>query len=433
MAVVLPPVVDLADGAEQVRQDPEGFLARCRDQYGSVFTVVMAEGKRITYVLDPHVFQPLLTARQVDFSSISRQSKLRFGLGGMVETEADVRQLSTGLIRALRGRPLRQSIARFEDRMEAVVADYVASLAGEERRTIQDLAARTLIPASVHALFGEGVFDATFVDDFMAFSTSVSTRFAGSDPSLAERGEASERALMDRLERVLEVPAATPVVEQLLAGILDRPDLAREDRLRTLVMLMWGSMVNLVPSSVWMYASLLGESDLVAALRAEQVAGDQTLGASIAAETLRLFSRPNMYREVTEDFELPFADGRRVRFTAGDWVALFPRFLHHDPEVFRNALGFDATRFCPVGGKAPAFSKGGERLRQPTVVFGLGRGRCPGDGYALSVLASTLRCWTSALDARRTDDPLPPAVNETVASTPGPASEVFLWVAPRSG
>ena len=105
MAVVLPPVVDLADGAEQVRQDPEGFLARCRDQYGSVFTVVMAEGKRITYVLDPHVFQPLLTARQVDFSSISRQSKLRFGLGGMVETEADVRQLSTGLIRALRGRP----------------------------------------------------------------------------------------------------------------------------------------------------------------------------------------------------------------------------------------------------------------------------------------------------------------------------------------
>ena len=60
---------------------------------------------------------------------------------------------------------------------------------------------------------------------------------------------------------------------------------------------------------------LLQGADLVEDLRR----GDPVhLRRSIATETLRLYSRPNLYREVKEDFDLEGPDGRRVRFTAGE-------------------------------------------------------------------------------------------------------------------
>jgi cytochrome P450 len=185
-------------------------------------------------------------------------------------------------------------------------------------------------------------------------------------------------------------------------------------------------MVNLIPTSVWMYSTLIRDPELVASVRADP----EGLIPSIVEETLRLFSRPNMYRQVTKDFALTLSTGAQVRLSAGDWVALFPRFLHHDPTVFRDALSFNARRFCPVNGAKARFVKDGKPLQHATVVFGLGRGRCPGDTFALSVLAVALKGWVQALEARSESTPLPEAVRQTVASTPGPAAAIYAWLKP---
>jgi cytochrome P450 len=431
MNSVIPPVVKDVDASLRIRRDPEAFLEECAAMYGSVFTVPVDGGRRITYVLDPHVFQTLLSARQVDFSPVSRQSKLRFGLGRVVATHEDVRELSATLTKSLRGTNLAETLVRFEDGLERAIQTYRTNLPGEGGRdTIQHLTHHTLIPASVYALFGSGVYDEAFIADFFTFSSAVSTRFAGSNPELNADGVEAERRLMARLAGALE-HQASPVVQTMSNTLLRHKSLTQDERLRTLLMLMWGSMVNLVPTSVWMFASVMRDPALVDELRRE---ASPHLRRSIVMETLRLFSRPNMYREISEDFELTLSDGRTMAFQRGDWLALFPRFLHHDPAVFHDARRFEPRRFCPASAHTdapPSFYKDGKPLKHATVVFGLGRGRCPGDVYSAAVLDQLLKRWLVAFDAQPVTSELPASIHDTVSSTPGPTRAIEIWIHAR--
>lgn len=421
---VLPPVVGERGVAARLSSDPASLLSECAARYGDVFTVVLDEQHRMTYVLDPLMFQSLLTAPQVSFCPVSRQSKLRFGLEQLVATDEQVLGLSHTLIGALRGSRLARTLTRFDDALSGSLASYVASLHQAPRRTVQELTQQTLMPAAVHALFGAGIFDDRFVADFSAYSASVATRFAGSDPGLRKKGAAARCALMERLNTCLEhmdTPILAHISEHLFA---DRP-VTHDDRLATLLMLMWGSMVNLVPTSAWMYASVIADAALIEELRRTGNTDDaRSLRRSIVAETMRVYSRPNMYRAVVKDFNLTLSDGRTIRFAAGDWVALFPRALHHDPEVFEDAMRFDPRRFRGPENKQPQFYKAGAPLQHPTMIFGIGRGRCPGDAYSLAVLDRLLVAWTSALDAALTTPKLPDAVTDTIASTPAPDADI---------
>lgn len=430
MTTIVPPVVDDPDLALRIRTNPERLLARCAAEHGEVFTVAVDGGHRITYVLDPHAFHPLLTARQVDFSPVSRQSKLRFGLGDIVATDQRVRALSHALTGGLRGSGLRTTLEAFDGELDRAVAGYAASLDGTERRTVQDLVRQTLIPATVRALFGHGVVDGDFTADFASYASAISARFAGSDPALHPAGAAAEQALMDRLADCLG-RTDTAVLATLSKRLPDDAAVTDEQRLRTLLMLLWGSLVNLVPTSVWMYASILAALGLVEELRHSRGTADgRRLRRSVVTETLRLYSRPNIYRAVTADVDLELSDGRTIRLSGGDWVALFPRFLHHDPDVFHAPQRFDPRRFCPPADHPdaqPTFSKRGTPLRHPTVVFGLGRGRCPGDAYSLAVLDRVAATWTWAFDSRLVAV-LPEPITDTVSSTPRPAEPVEVVV-----
>lgn len=435
MTAISPPLIDQPGLATAIRRDPEAVLDDCAATHGPVFTVAVDADHRITYVLDPHLFRPLLTAPQVDFAPVSRQSKRRFGLGRMVATQDRTRRLSHAIVGGLRGAQLAETLTAFEAELDHASVRYAATVDTEQARSVQSLARETLMPATVHALFGDGVYDEQFVHDFEAFSEAVATRLAGSCPDLDERGVAAQRALKNRLRGPLR-RMDTPALDALSDRLLSDATVTDDERLSTLIMLMWGSMVNLVPTSVWMYASLLSHPRLVAELRhTADTRSGESLRRSIVTETLRLFSRPNMYRAVREDFDLRLHDARIVHFAEGDWVALFPRLLHHDPEVFADPLRFDPWRFCPEDGephRPPTFAKGGIPLTDPVVVFGQGRGRCPGDAYTVSVLDRLLTRWTSTFEARLVDAVLPPAVTETVSSTPSPASDIDMIIRART-
>ena len=141
-----------------------------------------------------------------------------------------------------------------------------------------------------------------------------------------------------------------------------------------------GSLVNLSPTASWMAASSSVSLRCRTSSRAPRT-GRARRSGSVVLETLRLYSRPNMYRAVRESFDVTLRDGERVRLEAGSWVALFPRFAHLDGEAFQAPETFVPARF--VDADEPS------RLRRPgasMLVFGMGKGRCPGDRYATEVL-----------------------------------------------
>ena len=419
-----PPRIGDPAAIEAWRADPEAFLVRCRAEHGDVFTLEL--DPPLTYVLDPHAFGQLLMSKQVDFSPVSQQSKRRFGLGRIVESEAQVRALSSDFVRALRGASLRGTIVRADASLAHACAEVAAQLDTERFTTLEALADQTLVRASVEALYGEAVWDEGTAEDVQRFSRAVASRLKGQDSDLDPAGREAEARLLSRLVSVVD-EGDTPVLASLRDGVLGRPDLDDEERARTLLMLLWGSLINLRPTSVWMYGSVIGDAQLVDRLRREGVGQDGPLTRSVVDESMRLFSRPNMYRQVVETFDLPLQGGRSARLHAGSWVALFPRLLHHDPEVFDEPQAFDPDRFLSGEG----FAKGGAELRHPLMIFGVGRGRCPGDGYAREVLARALDHWTSTFHATLEVPTLPRAVTRTVASTPEAAEPVAVRLRAR--
>jgi cytochrome P450 len=413
-----PPTIAHENPRVALAEDPAGFLASCQAKWGKVFTIPFETP--VTYVLDASAYRAILTSRKVDFAPVSRQSKRRFELGALVETEADVRALSHDFIRALRGRVLQRIVGRLEAALERHTAAWQATIPSRADLTLDALVDATLVPASVEALFGVSAVDESLAADIETFSASVAMRLTGADPTLNRGGRAAEERLMERFETCLKLSDA-PMLEALRDGVMADPAVTDDARVRMLLMLMWGSLVNLKPTSVWLAASVYRLEGLQGQLREELEQPRAPLTASVVQETLRMFSRPNMYRAVVEDFDVTFSSGQTYRLAAGSWVALFPQLHHRDGTSFLEPLRFAPDRFLPATLEQP------HRGARPSalVVFGMGKGRCPGDTYAQTALALTLQSWLTHFEGWV--DPaarLPPAVLKTVASTPGPSQPI---------
>ena len=413
-----PPTVEDDCARDRLSADPVAYLAACRREHGDVFTLPLSTP--VTYVLDAGTHRAVLTSRAVDFAPISRQSKIRFGLGALVETDEDVRALSHVFIRALRGATLVETLERFDAALRLYTEAFARTLSAEREMALDALVDATLVPASVAALFGEQAVDAHLACDVRNYSVAVAARLTGASPKLKSAGLAASDALGERFARCIEGEQA-PLVRALLR---DGADTATRDTQVAMVrMLMWGSLVNLSPTASWMAASVFREPALQDELARAEDGEGMTLAGSVVLETLRLYSRPNMYRAVRESFDLTLRDGERVRLEAGSWVALFPRFAHLDGEAFQAPESFVPTRF--VDADEPG------RLRGPgasMLVFGMGKGRCPGDRYATEVLERTLLTWTRSLRGALVKEELPPPVKQTVASTPAPCQPILTRI-----
>jgi cytochrome P450 len=173
--------------------------------------------------------------------------------------------------------------------------------------------------------------------------------------------------------------------------------------------------------------------------------------AAAICEVLRLRSRPNIFRLVSEDTTLKLGSGYKgklkdhVELEKGDWVWLFPRlYLHYDPDTHREPEKFmPFERFtagsngCPIkpgaSGKNVScpFRNGNPALR----VFGGGTAPCPGKDYAAVMLKAAIdRILLSTDDNSFTialaepEAPLPDAITAAVASTPPPSQEIYIVV-----
>lgn len=421
-----PPVVEQDNPRAALSADPARFLSACRETYGDVFTLDMPTP--VTYMLDPSQFKTLLTATAVDFTPISQQSKRRFDLDLLVETEDDVRALSQAFVRSLRGSTLKETLVRLEDSLKRHVAAFRASEAGAFSVDMQDLVDETLVPASIEALFGTQVLYEGLSQDVRVFSDAVPSRLAGTDIRLDPVSRGAEDRLMEAFGRCLYGENVTPLVTSMTEELFADKQARDRSRIRALLMIMWGSLVNLRSSTVWMAAQVFNAPGLADELRADLAEDDTTLAVSVVMETLRLHSRPNIYRAVVEDLPLTLHDGSSVTLPANGWVALFPRFNHHNPATFRNPLSFRPDRFIVSAEEKAA----GHNPVQDLMIFGTGRGRCPGDGYANAAMLLILKVWLGQFENRgQSETELPPAVLQTVSSTPAPAEPIHLTLAHR--
>jgi len=334
--------------------------------------------------------------------------------------------MQTG-VQALAGPQLQMLFGRFQS---LLAKNLQAIAAGKTQFDLLDLIEKVMFAASVDSLFGEGTYSPQVLADFHAFSNSMSTRSAGSDPSL---GNAKGVEARERLLKVVanKRPDAAEAIKSL-STLVNDSKYAPEAHLAAL-MAMWGANVNTVPSAFWTIIQLLHQPAQVRdQLKQEHVAagGHPTTRAdlseearpllhSVVSEALRLHSRPNSYRVARSDCTVG-----EYAIEEGQWVWIYPRAsLHHDPAAFPDPLQFQPSRFVAKEGHPPMeFDSASLRA------FGGGTGPCPGKGFALLALKATVDLLinqsTAQLGLADPNAPIPEAVTETVASTPPPVHSV---------
>lgn len=59
---------------------------------------------------------------------------------------------------------------------------------------------------------------------------------------------------------------------------------------------------------------------------------------SIIKEALRLSSASIMIRVASDDFILTLDSGQETAIRKGDYIALYPRLIHLDPDIYPNPL-----------------------------------------------------------------------------------------------
>ncbi|XP_072911110.1 7-alpha-hydroxycholest-4-en-3-one 12-alpha-hydroxylase [Hemitrygon akajei] len=180
---------------------------------------------------------------------------------------------------------------------------------------------------------------------------------------------------------------------------------------RYMFLLLWASQGNTGPSAFWLLLSLCRSPKALNAVRAEvdellaQTGQRATADGplinltrdmlqktpvldSAVEESLRMFTAPLLCRAVTEDIELPMADGQRYLLRKGDRVAIFPNISPQmDQEVHPRPHTFQFDRFLNADGtKKTDFYKRGQKLKYYNMPWGAGVSMCPGRFFATNEL-----------------------------------------------
>ena len=275
----------------------------------------------------------------------------------------------------------------------------------------------------------------------------MSTRFAGSDPSILKSGEAAQEKLKATLEKILICDKSTMsstisslmkatlkkvlicdnsslsiTISSLINDLLDPLQIRHHEQVNFLLMVLWGSLINMQPTIFWLIMhiamhkdaqkDIIAEVDLPVRRRAKTVA--------IVYEVLRLQSRPNMYRYARKDCTLK--DGHNaVSIPKGQWVALFPRIMHMDKDTHEDPTVFKCGRFLKqsMARKPPS--------EKELLVFGQGHGACPANNYTVLALSTIITSILSVMELKY-EGPVPRARQNTVASTPPPDQDVQILI-----
>ncbi len=367
-------------------RDPIGFIDRCRQRYGPIFTMRNMIGT-VVMTTDPGHARAILSAPRKSYgvSTVKLLSPL-LGENSLILTEGD---------RHLRDRkqlmPLftGRALAAYQDRVCAIAAKEAARASRADAVIIQDVMQDISLRVIIETVFG-----ATDTDRAEALIAAVKDRIAASSPIFVFLPASRQRffgltpwdrfrAASDRLESLLLVeirrnrnpdPANDSVLARLASGreghIGDR---VLCDQLLTLLLAGHDTTAS---ASAWAFDWLHRDADLLERVRAEldrigddpdALAGSELLEA-VCLETLRLSPViPDIVRHL------------RVPLDIGGWhlpesinVGICTVLLQRDPSLYPDPLRFDPDRF--IGARVDAHS---------FLPFGGGTRKCIGAAFAV--------------------------------------------------
>ena len=152
--------------------------------------------------------------------------------------------------------------AKINDSLERRLADMLNKLkpGSSMNMTLAEFVAQTVFAVNTDVIFGPDVYSAEFYEDYQSFNGSMGSRSAPTRKNGMAQIKEKEK-LNDAKARLLAKirkartgnNGAAPIITEIKSSL--NPDENEADLLGLLIL--WGSNVNMLPTNVWVLATLL--------------------------------------------------------------------------------------------------------------------------------------------------------------------------------
>ncbi|XP_066271400.1 cytochrome P450 7A1-like [Branchiostoma lanceolatum] len=430
--------------ALEFSQNPLGFITSRWKKYGDVFTVRLA-GHYTTFVLDPHSFtHAIRNTRVLDFRLFSSKLAHRaFGTPVFYGTPRQWIPTDTDALfpKELQGQGLDKVTEVMMGNLQSAMLAATDVKVEWNKGELWSFVYRIMFSASYKTLFGSHKEDKDetarllhameefqkYDKNFPLIISNVPWLLLGQTKKRYEylKSMVAPAELCQR-----DVCDFTRMRQEIYADGNLSPDETAACNFTT----MWASLSNTVPAAFWTLYHLLKDPDAMDAVRAEvdqvlkktgqsletvkaggemihltrQQLNDMRCLGSAINEALRMCSASIIIRVATEDAELSLESGSTFRIRKGDRVALYPGFLHMDPEVYEDPETFKYDRFLENGMEKTTFYKNGRKLRHHLLPFGHGVSMCPGRFFALNEIKQLITQVVCYFDMELLEKETPP-------------------------
>ncbi|KAM9501142.1 cytochrome P450 7A1 isoform 1-T1 [Clarias gariepinus] len=427
-------------------KNPLGFLQAAQRKYGDIFTCQLA-WKHFTFITDPFSFPVVMRqGKNLDFHKFAMNfSQQVFGHADFTSPllSESYREVHLLFRHTLQGQPLHHLSQNMLGNLHTVFQNCLPPGDNWKEEGLQSLTTRIMFEAGFLTLFGKkaDLLQAEGVEavgtclqkvkkDFLAFDGAFPAMAAGVPIALCRRAWRAREALAKKLlHSELHHRMCISDLIQRRMDAFDHMHLDETGKARTHVCMLWASQANTLPAAFWSiyytlrnpeaFAAARREADLILAqfqndkptnLSKEQLES-MTVLESIINEALRLSSASIMIRVASDDFILTLDSGQEAAIRKGDYIALYPRLIHLDPDIYPNPLEFKYDRFLDEEGQRQSqFFKNGRQLKHYLVPFGSGASKCPGRFFAMNELKQflMLALWHYDLEIIEPHDTLSP-------------------------
>ena len=385
--------------------DGLGLFARCRAEYGDVYTIQLA-GQAMHGVCDPRFYPAIFRNAQLSFHEIGKQIQHKMFDQSMRSVDSDLahRESHQQYVAHLTGPGLEEVTAASCRALRRWMKQDRATLGVGQWKTV-DLDAfvsDAMVQATLESLFGRAVAEqgpalhrSTRVIDRSFFQLFYGLpRFLC--PDAYEAREHLIRTCMTDGE-----PDEAELVRVRRQMCRDHPEVFdRHDEASFMAGLLFASLTNTVPQTFWVLAMLFTHADAMRAVSEElsttlpvrgldEEEGDedrwtrQQLAAckvtmSAIDETLRMCVSPTPMRVALADTTITSTSGASYHIRKGDTVALVAALTHGDGRVFPDPERFRYDRFL----SSEPLTLDGQKVPHALMPFGGGVSLCPGRHWA---------------------------------------------------
>lgn len=426
--------------APEFGRDPDGFLARCKERYGSAFELLLL-GTRRTLLVDPLDSPAFFQNRDLVFRAPADVIGERvFGNAGKQQPE-----IVEELVHAIQMHLKNDALIPVTERMNRVFLDRVFSAVGAEwthDRLFRFLDDHVLV-AGLEALFGDGFYTQELHNAYRLLDRVFPLLVLGVPASAIPGVRAAQNHLADamiasRTNRSQMLNVRVEIAKKMgfgprETGMLNSP-------------IIWASQSNTISTAFWTVLLVLRDPHARAQIfqeLAEVGAGGGVLSYemlrkmvkldSAISETTRLMSMPLTIREAKTDLEMPLDSGKRLLVRKGEQLALYPRMTHLDPDIYEDPHVFKFDRYLATKGPKQFF-KNGQRVSFALLPFGAGESMCPGRFFARNEFKIVVATLLSAFDVELQSTAVPEMVMSRVGlGVPPPVKDIPFRIRKKRG